>query len=276
MPALAQEAPVRALGGPPQVINYAGDDDPAHELVAYMPRGVGPFPAMVLIHGGGWANGGPQGMGAVAREYALQGVASFSIGYVLSTPDEPSWPQNIQDVVCAVRHIRANAETYRIDPGRIAAFGYSAGAHLAGLLGVLEGDEPFLQEACGDPTVSIGMTFVVSRSGPLDLSYIGITGDSIAVDAVGQYLGATYAENPARWDAASPLTYIDPGDPPYLQVHGSLDRTVPVESAISFAEHFRAIGGESTLMVVDGAAHDVPLPADLPELQELIQRFLSF
>lgn len=262
-----------AAGTDGEVVRYSADDDPDHRMIVFLPPGEGPFPAMVLIHGGGWRTGVPEQMAAIARVYVRQGVAAFSLGYQLSTPDEPSWPTNVQDVVCAVRHIRANAEFYGIDPDRIGAHGVSAGAHLAGMLGTIDGDAPFLDGACGDPAAGHAVVFVASYMGPLNLEFMGEAGVG-AQFQVTQFLGATFAEDPQLWRDASPHSYVDSQDPPFLIAHGSADGTVPVGSATSFAELLEAAGGEAHLVIVEGVDHGEPLPDANPVRLMLIARLL--
>ena len=242
-----------------EVVRYANDDDLDHRMIVFLPPGTGPFPAMVLIHGGGWRGGVPEDMTAIARVYVQQGIAAFSVAYQLSTPAQPSWPVNVQDVVCATRHIRANAAKYDIDPDRIGAHGVSAGAHLAGMLGTIDGDAPFLDGACGDPEAGHAVMFVASYSGPLDLELMGEVGEG-AVFQVSQFLGATFGERPQLWRDASPHSHLDARDPPFLIAHGDADRIVPVGIATSFAEQLEAAGGEPHLVIMEGVDHGEPLP----------------
>ncbi|MBQ9358449.1 MAG: alpha/beta hydrolase, partial [Abditibacteriota bacterium] len=100
-----------------------------HDLVMHITEacdGAGFKPAMVCIHGGSWARGNPEAMLGMAAEVAKMGFKCFSIQYRLT--GEAPWPAQIEDCKRAVRHIRANARKYDIDPNRIGAFGHSAGA----------------------------------------------------------------------------------------------------------------------------------------------------
>ncbi len=104
-----------------------------------------PRPAIVIVHGGGWSSGDKRAniWARYPIEYASRGFVAISINYRL-LPDDP-FPAAIADVRAAVRWLRANAATYNVDPNRIGAYGNSAGAHLALMLG-LAGPEPRLDD----------------------------------------------------------------------------------------------------------------------------------
>ena len=242
-------------------------------MLVYIPECEGQFPALVLIHGGGWAQGSPAGMAGLSNAYAADGVMAFSLAYRLTTPERPTWPASVQDVVCAVRHIRVNADRYRIDPDRIGAWDGSAGAHLAGMIGTLEGDEPLLDGACGDPAVGHNVVLVVSRSGRLDLEVLGSEAIA-AMPIVERFLGASYADDPQRYRDASPHTYLSADDPPFLIIHGTAEQTVPAVRATSFAEQFEAAGGEVHVFLVEGGDHMVPNPAEARAALDTLTRRL--
>ncbi|HEV3048876.1 MAG TPA: alpha/beta hydrolase, partial [Longimicrobium sp.] len=88
-------------------------------------------PAILAIHGGAWRGGEKAWGEQFAKEFCPYGYVVFSINYRLSSRPNGTWPAQIQDVQKALRHIRANARQYRIDPTRIASLGVSAGGHLA-------------------------------------------------------------------------------------------------------------------------------------------------
>src|SRR5262249_47023531 len=105
--------------------------------VAYPKRGASPFPAVVLLHGGGWYLGSRKSNVPLALKLAREGYVAVSVSYRLS--GEAPFPAAVHDVKCAVRWLRAHAQNYSIDPERIAALGYSAGGYLACLLGATSG-----------------------------------------------------------------------------------------------------------------------------------------
>jgi acetyl esterase/lipase len=129
---------VRFLGD----LEYARAGDKALLLDLYLPQtgpglptGHGPWPTIVWIHGGAWRMGSKDNPHA-ARQ-AQRGYAVASIGYRLS--QEATFPAQIHDCKAAVRWLRAHAKQYNLDPARFAAWGASAGGHLAALLGTSGG-----------------------------------------------------------------------------------------------------------------------------------------
>lgn len=252
---------------------YADDGDPDHVMSVWTPEGEGPFPVLVLLHGGGWEQGSRTNLANLGVYYASRGIASFSIDYQKSTPDEPSWPTTVQDVVCAVRHIKANSARYRIDPDRIAALGFSAGGHLASMLGTLQGDEPFLENACGDLDAGSRIVLAVDYSGPGDLVVLGQQGIG-AIDLVAQFLGATYEEDAELWSDASPHSHISVDDAVFVISQGTGDTVVPQESAISFAKYLDDEGVESHLVLVEGAGHEFLAQQVRPVVEPLMIQLL--
>ncbi len=116
-------------------LSYVDDGNVSHKLDLYVPNGAAsPVPLIVWIHGGGWQSGDKQlGQNSHPLRYARMGYAVASINYRLS--DEAIFPAQIYDCKAAVRWLRATAARYNLDPTRFGAWGQSAGAHLASLLG---------------------------------------------------------------------------------------------------------------------------------------------
>ena len=124
-------------------IVYKEVDGKKLRLTTFVPRGDGPFPAVLVVHGGAWRAGSRNQLTMYAKSLARRGFACFSIDYRLA-PRHKS-PAQIEDCRDAVRWIRQHAGEYRVDPGRIGAIGYSAGGHLVSLLattGLSKADDP--------------------------------------------------------------------------------------------------------------------------------------
>jgi acetyl esterase/lipase len=121
-------------------VEYGSAGGESLRLDAWVPDGAGPFPAVILVHGGGWTggdkSGGPrQGFMAPMHEPLQRaGLAWFSINYRLA-PQHP-YPACLDDVLTAIRWVKSHAAAYRIDPARLALAGESAGGHLVALAAV--------------------------------------------------------------------------------------------------------------------------------------------
>src|SRR5271170_6305792 len=97
-----------------------------------------PQPAIVLVHGGGWTSFDKSTMRALAQFLALAGFVAVPVNYRLFHDDATRWPAQLDDVQRAVRWVRANCAKYNVDPLHVGAYGHSAGAQIATLLGMME------------------------------------------------------------------------------------------------------------------------------------------
>ena len=121
----------------------------------YTPEGPGPFPAMVVVHGGGWQLGSRATYAGWGHYLAAAGIALFAVDYRLCKKGEKTYPEAVQDVRAAVQHLRGSAADLKIDGKRIGLWGDSAGAQLAALV-ALAGDHPLFAEGTrGDAFASV-------------------------------------------------------------------------------------------------------------------------
>src|SRR5579872_6398005 len=127
-------AAAAAAGGLQSDIEYGKAGDVSLKMDAWIPDGAGPFPTVILVHGGGWQNGDKQKNYQPFFEPLTQaGFAWFTVNYRLA-PQYP-YPAAIDDVVAAIRYIEAHAREYKVDLKRVALTGESAGGHIAALIG---------------------------------------------------------------------------------------------------------------------------------------------
>lgn len=209
-------------------------------LDVYDPGGGGLRPGLVAVHGGRWARGDKSGM--PAELFAKRGHVVFAPNYRLA-PDHP-YPAAVHDVETAVRWVRAHADEYRLDPGRIWALGGSAGGHLVAMLAT---------RAQGDARIRVA----VSYSGPMDLELLADSREELE-QAVTTFLGCK------RWDGncraiartASPITYVDPGDVPLYVAHGANER-IPFNQASAMAKVLAEEGVTHRLHKVPGDRHSL-------------------
>ena len=201
----------------------------------YVPAGAGPHPAVLVIHGGGWRGGKPWHMGPVSRMLANEGFVTFAPAYRL-TP-EHKHPAQLEDVRAAYEWLAARDD---VDASNIAVWGYSAGAHLALLLGLMP------EEAGGLPETERPVA-VIGGGSPTRFDLFDPEGELLV-----NLVGATRQADPEGWDAVSPVTWVSPDDPPVYLYHGTLDQTVAIEHARSLADLLRDAGVPVILDTVIG------------------------
>jgi acetyl esterase/lipase len=178
-------------------------------------------------------------------------VDAPQVDYRLARPGSPSWPDALEDVREAVRWTRRNARDLGIDPDRIVAFGQSAGAHLAALLGTLP--DPGANDG-----VSARVAGVINFYGPSDLEAL-IQTRHLAHDPTPIFLGDT----PAR--EASPIAHVTPYTAPMLLLHGTDDLWVPIEQSERLAAALKRAGVRNRLVRVEGARHGFEAPVTPPQ-----------
>jgi acetyl esterase/lipase len=193
-------------------------------------------PAVVLIHGGGWISFDKSTMRTMGMFLARSGFVAFSVDYRLMRGTDNHWPAQLDDVQRAVRWVRANATKYHVDPDHIGAFGHSAGAQLAALLGMEETRDN------SDPALakfSSKVQAVVDVSGPSDFT----TNRDPDSDAfLTSFLGGDYAGHAKVWEDASPAFHVSRSDSPFLIVHGTQDASVPIAQAQELADKLKQAG----------------------------------
>jgi acetyl esterase/lipase len=209
-----------------------------------------PVPCIVIIHGGGWAAGNRGQHDAQVVELAKKGYVAATVGYRFAP--KHVFPAQIEDVKCAVRFLRANADKYRIDKDRIGAVGFSAGAHLSMMLGAMDKDDGLEGEG-GNPEQSSKVNAVVAWFGPTDLT------SSDWPDRSGKilvnFLGGSRQDKPEVFKRASPITYVNPGDAPMLLIHGTKDVLVPWAQATAMADALTKSGVYGRVDLILGAGH---------------------
>jgi acetyl esterase/lipase len=247
-------------------VSFASGDGLQQKLDIAWPAGAGgQHPLVVLVHGGGWVSGSKTGLNTAMKTLAGVGYTAAAIDYRLANASCPHdagtcqpnhFPAAVEDIRCAVRWLRANAAAYSIDPGRVAALGVSAGAHLAAMLGTAA-DVPGLDGACtvaGSPAVNA----VLGYFGAYDLRPSApLTADARALAV--QFLGEAPQET-GIGALASPITHIDANDPPFFLLHGTADTMSPVAQSRNMLAALRGAGVQATLWEEPGADHGYPAP----------------
>ena len=251
----------------------------AQKLDIYLPEeGRGPFPVIVAIHGGAWMFGDKGDTIFPLAEGVTRGYAMVSINYRLS--GEAIFPAQIHDVKAAIRWVRAHADEYGFDPAWIAAWGDSAGGHLASLAGVSAGVKALEDLSLGNPEQSCALQAVIDWYGPTDFlkmdeqleaSGLWPADHSEARSPESRLLGAPITAIPERVKAANPETYVTSEAPPFFIQHGTRDHIVPVQQSINLAARLKHV----TLDLLEGADHAGPeftTPENIRKVLKILER----
>jgi len=235
----------------------------AQALDVYVPAGAGPFPAVVIIHGGAFMMGSKSDESANCAALTAQGYVAVSINYRLS--GEAKFPAQIQDCKAAVRFLRANATKYNINPDKIGSWGASAGGNLASMLGTSSGISELEGASLGNSTYSSKVIATVDWFGPINFltmdaeaSALGFTiTTNSSTSPESKLMGAAIQTIPDQVAKANPTTYISSDDAAFFIQVGSLDRNIPYSQCYNFYNALKATLGDSKVSyeLIAGAAH---------------------
>lgn len=230
-------APVRAEDAAPQVdvdyranVEYGTGGDKKLRLHLALPKTGEKLPGLLFIHGGGWAAGSRDDLSKQIQFAARQGYVAVSVGYRFA-PQDP-FPAQVEDVKCAVRWLRAHAAELKLDGDKLGAIGFSAGAHLAMMLGVMDKGDG-LEGNGGWADQSSKVQAVVAYFGPTNFS---AELPPVSKGIVKHFIGYEQSEKPELYKQASPLTYVNQGDAPMLLYQGTEDVLVPYDQAWFMAQ----------------------------------------
>jgi acetyl esterase/lipase len=252
-PQLAQSSMARLAYGP----------EPLQFGELHLPAGTGPFPTVILIHGGFWRN--PYGytlMTSLAADLAKHGFAAWNIEYRRVGDAGGGWPSTLLDVAKAADYLRSIANSYALDLRRVVAAGHSAGGHLALWLAA----RPRIAKDSALAVSSISGQGEKHSASPLPL--VGVVSQAGVADlvmgwrrklgngAVAELLGGGLQDVPERYAAASPAALLPLGVPQVL-IHGTADDRVPFNMSEDYAQAARATGDQVTLIKLVGADHFV-------------------
>jgi acetyl esterase/lipase len=238
----------------------------AQKLDLYIPTaGSGPFPVVVMVHGGGFMMGDKSdGTGLAGVDQLLAaGYAVASINYRLSA--EAKYPAQINDAKAAVRFLRANATKYNLSSDKFGAWGASAGGSLVSLLGTTCGVGELEGVELGNADQSSCVQAVVDWFGPIDFlkmdeQFAGTSCPANHNDASSpesQLVGAPIQSVPDLVKTTNPMNYITAKAAPFLIQNGSADCNIPPIQGKNLADALSAVIGadKATYTLIDGAGH---------------------
>ena len=239
-----------------QNVEYGRPGGHALLLDLHVPDGAGPFPAAILVHGGGF-DGGSKSTNCkpLFEPLANAGIAWFSIDYRMAP--EFRFPQAREDMDAAIRWLKSNAGQYRVDVSKIVLIGESAGGFLVNYAGTHE-------------TPATKVAGVVDFYGPADYAKLALERrdhpERFNMKSIqghwnnggsSRFFGAEQLDDAglAKLRQISPLFAVHPGMPPFLCIHGTKDDQVSYDQSVTFCDAIRKAGGSCALVTIEGGGH---------------------
>ena len=230
-----------------QAIEYARQGDESLKADIYVPRGQGPFPGVLVVHGGAWLVGNRARIAWHAEQLAEHGYTAVAINYRLA-PRHP-FPAQLEDCQAALCFMRDNAQKHKIDADRLGGYGYSAGGHLVALVGTMGPDDRLQKPAVADK-IPPRLRAVVAGGAPCNFCMMPPANPRLAY-----WLGGTRAECPQAYELASPLQFVTSDDPPMFFFHGEADRLVPIATVKAMVAKLESVGVPASLHTVSEGGH---------------------
>jgi acetyl esterase/lipase len=240
-----------------------------------MPPNSGPSPVVIFIHGGGWVQGTKEGsvlQGVLP--YVAMGYSVVNVEYRLANVSLA--PAAIEDCRCALRWVVAHAKDYNFDTSRIVVSGASAGGHLALTTGMIPTSAGF-DRSCqtqDEPRVAA----IVNFFGITDVADLLDGPNKKPFPETWPYTVQWLGNQPNRADvarAASPLTYVRPGVPPTISIHGDADPLVPYNHSVRLQELLEKAGVVHEFVTVPGGGHGNFPPDQWQRAYAAIEKFLA-
>lgn len=270
-PAFADGGPGFPVGSITRDVTYCKDSGIPQKLDLLYPTINVSYPrATVLwVHGGTWSSGSKDDATSSAFVQGLRrgGFIVASMNYALAPAHK--FPAQTQDLTCGVRFLRAKAAQYGVDSNHIGTMGGSAGGHLVQMLGVNNGSRIFVDG--GYPNFSSSVQAVVSLWGVSDLTRKDLApGDMRMLPSI---FGME-----SKWAAASPISYVRQGLPPFLFVHGKNDSDVPISQSKRMYRALLAQSVPATIVPVQNGEHGLrPSGGPIsPSIRTLVGRVVDF
>jgi len=231
-------------------VEFARPGDHALTLDLKVPDGNGPFPAAIIVHGGGFSQGNKRAyVTPLFDALSSAGFAWFTINYRLAP--QYQFPAAVEDVQSAVLWVKSHAAKYHVDAKRIALIGESAGGYLVAYAG-----------ARPEPAAKVAA--VVDFYGPNDLVFQTEARRSQPFDPAKprdgllDFMGFHTWQDPGvveKLRVTSPLTLVSKNMPPFLFIHGTGDEMVPFEQSPKMCDAMRNAGNKCEVITVEGGRH---------------------
>jgi alpha-L-fucosidase 2 len=237
-------------------VTYAARDGKPLLLDLHTPDGRGPFPAAILIHGGGFDGGSKStNVKPLFEPLANAGFAWFSLDYRLAPAVH--FPEALRDIDDGIAWVKANAATYHVDPSKIVIIGESAGGFFVNYIGTYQSDK-FPVAAVVDfygPS-DYGQLAQLRKSHPERFDMTTINRHAANGGGI-HFFGAEQLDEPglAKLHGFAPIAGVRKGMPPFLCIHGTKDDQVTYEQSVAFCDAIRRVGTKCDMITIEGGAH---------------------
>ena len=225
-------------------------------LDLHIPGGDGPFPAAILVHGGGFDEGSRStNVRPLFEPLANNGFAWFSIDYRLA-PDA-HFPESIADLNSAIRWVKAHSAEYHVDPGKIALIGESAGGYLVNYAGTHEAPGSSVAAVLDlYGPVDYGKLALQRRDHPENLNMTTINRHAANGGGI-HFFGVEKLDVSGleKLHAVSPLSGVHKGMPPFLCIHGTKDDQVSYDQSVTMCEAMHKAGAVCEVITIEGGGH---------------------
>ena len=251
-----------ALNGPQATAQIAYGPAPSQYAQLFRPSGAGPFPVMVLVHGGCWTVqfGGIKQMRNVANALSSQGIAVWNVEYRRVDEEGGGYPGTYQDMHAALDSLQIHASQYQLDTSRIVAMGHSAGGQLVQWIAGrnrLPKTSPLYREHI------LPINNIISLGGLADLRHEETLIKSSCDRDVQQLAGSASSERPDIYSDTNAADLIPNGTRTVL-ITGELDTISPPRVAHDYAAKAVKAGDHAEVLILPGASHYDEIAATSP------------
>jgi acetyl esterase len=228
---------------------------PPVPVTVYQPSGKGPFPAVVVLHGGGFIGGSREANAFQCALLMADGYVAIAADYSLAPPGGAShFPAPVNDAMDVIAWARNNAFRYHIDPTNVGVLGTSAGGTIADSAGIMG------TKGSTRPDAVVALSAVTDLVTDYNLAKPLPSGFSSA-ELLTAYIGCTPSQCPSSWNQASPLTSARRGDAPTLIINGS-NELVPLADPLEYSRRLKSVAVAEEIVIVPGFQHGSQLTDD--------------
>lgn len=219
-------------------ISYSETKNLRQQAKAFIPRGEGPFPGVLLVHGGGWSSRSLNDMDSIAESLASHGFSVFSINYRYSP--EARHPAPIEDLDKALDHFKRNWQHYKLDRKRVGLWGYSSGGHTVSYFALMNANDKNKK-----------VQAVVAGGAPFDLTWYPFS------PYVKEYIGKYRDDALDEYFKASPAYMISETAPPFFLYHARYDKRVEHAQSTAFEAKLKQKGIRASVHTVPYGGHTI-------------------